>query len=133
MPSKFNDAKTALSELTKALREVHRCLVEVARNEYERESGPVNDAGQLLQLLTKHPQFDWLHQLSEFIVDVDELLDHEMVPEAEMRSILTQAKLLMAPSASDTSEFSQRYLALLQRDPALVMAHANVRRLLSAT
>lgn len=123
-------AKITLNELTKALRDLHRSLVEIVRHEYEREWGPINDAGQLLQLLTRHPQFDWLHQLSEFIVDVDELLDQETVSEPEMRTIFTQAKNLITPS-SDTTEFSQRYVTLLQHDPALVMAHANVRRLLS--
>jgi hypothetical protein len=129
----MSDAKTALNELTKALRDLHRSLVEIVRHEYEKEWGPVNDAGQLLQLLTRHPQFDWLHQLSEFIVDVDELLDQETVSEPEMRAIFTQAKNLITPSSSDSKEFSQRYVTLLQHDPALVMAHANVRRLLSET
>jgi hypothetical protein len=129
----MSNAKTSLNELTKALRDLHRSLVEIVRHEYEKEWGPVNDAGQLLQLLTKHPQFNWLHQLSEFIVDVDELLDQEKVSEPEMRTIFTQAKNLITPSSSDTTEFSQRYVTLLQLDPALVMAHANVRKILSGT
>lgn len=123
--------KTRMTELTKALRDLHRSLVEVVRHEYEKEWGPVPDGGQLLQLLTKHPDFDWLHQLSEFIVVVDELLDQETVPEQEMRSIFAQAKALIAPPDSEATEFSRRYLALLQQDPALVMAHASVRKLLA--
>lgn len=131
MPTMSGDAKAALKELAQALRDLHRSLVEATRREYEKEWGPVNDAGQLLQLLTRHPKFGWLHQLSEFIVDVDELLDQETVLEPEMRMIFTQAKALITPSVSDITEFSQRYVDLLQQDPALVMAHANVRRVLS--
>lgn len=129
----MTDAKSTLNELTKALRDLHRSLVEIVQREYEKEWGPVNDAGQLLQLLTKHPQFDWLHQLSEFIVDVDELRDQETVSEPEMSAIFAQAKNLITPSSSDPTEFSQRYVTLLQDNPALVMSHANVRRLLSGT
>lgn len=125
--------KNTLNGLTKALRDLHRSLVDVERNNYEREWGPVGDGGQLLQLLTKHPQFDWLHQLSEFIVDIDELADQDAVTDADVRAVIKQANALLTTSETGTSDFSQRYVALLQDHPALVMAHANVRRVLSAS
>jgi hypothetical protein len=124
--------KDRLNELTRALRDLHRSLVDVERRNYEREWGPVGDGGQLLQLLTKHPQFDWLHRLSEFIVDIDALADQPAVSEADLRASLAQAKALLTPAeAADSTDFSRRYVALLQDHPALVMAHANVRRVLS--
>lgn len=123
--------KDTLNELTRALRDLHRSLVEVERRNYEREWGPVGDGGQLLQLLTKHPQFDWLHRLSEFIVDVDELADQPGVSDADLRASLKQANALLAPAEAESTDFSRRYVALLQDNPALVMAHANVRRVLS--
>lgn len=124
--------KNTLNGLTKALRDLHRSLVDVERNNYEREWGPVGDGGQLLQLLTKHPQFDWLHQLSEFIVAIDELTDQEVVTEADVQGIVKQANAMLAPAEADATDFSRRYVALLQEHPALVMAHANVRRVLAA-
>ncbi len=123
--------KNTLNGLTKALRDLHRSLVDVERQNYEREWGPVGDGGQLLQLLTRHPQFDWLHRLSEFIVDIDELADQETVSDADVRAILAQANTLLTPSEADATDFSRRYVALLQHHPALVMAHANVRRVMS--
>jgi hypothetical protein len=123
--------KDRLNELTRALRDLHRSLVEVERRNYEREWGPVGDGGQLLQLLTKHPQFDWLHRLSEFIVDIDELADQPAVSDADLRASFVQANALLAPAEADSTDFSRRYVALLQDNPALVMAHANVRRVLS--
>src|SRR5437868_3323444 len=99
MPPEIDSAKTALTQLTKALRDLHKTLVDAARHEYEKEYGPIADAAHLLQLLTKDPQFDWLHQLSEFMVDIDELLDEELVSETEMRSVLSQAKSLLTPSS----------------------------------
>lgn len=125
--------KNTLHGLTKALRDLHRSLVEVERNNYEREWGPVGDGGQLLQLLTKHPQFDWLHELSEFIVDIDELAEQELVADSDVRAIVKQANALLTASEGNDSDFSRRYVALLQDHPALVMAHANVRRVISAS
>lgn len=124
--------KNTLHRLTRALRDLHRSLVEVERNNYEREWGPVGDGGQLLQLLTRHPQFDWLHQLSEFIVDIDELADQQIVTDSDVCAIARQANALLTVSEDDSSDFSRRYVALLQDHPALVMAHANVRRVLTA-
>jgi hypothetical protein len=131
MPLESTDHKRRLSELSRGLRDLHRALVKAAQTEYEIQSGPVNDPGHLLQLLTKHPEFDWLHQLSEFMVGVDELLDAELVSESDLKSVLTAATSLITPSSPDTSEFSKRYLAALHSDPSIVMAHAHVRSLLT--
>ncbi|MCC6070930.1 hypothetical protein ACFSQU_15440 [Massilia sp. GCM10020059] len=124
--------KNTLHALTRALRDLHRSLVEVERNNYEREWGPVGDGGQLLQLLTRHPQFDWLRQLSEFIVEIDELADQQVVTDSDVRAIARQANALLSVSEDDGSVFARRYVALLQDHPALVMAHATVRRVLAA-
>lgn len=131
MPTSSSDARQALIELTKALRGVHRALVDIVKSEYEKEWGPVSEGGQLLQLLTRHPQFDWLHLLSEMMVDIDEMLDEEIVSEDTMRSVFKQTRSLIIPSESNPSEFSQRYIALLQEHPPLVMAHANLQRILA--
>ncbi|MFC3106375.1 hypothetical protein ACFQAT_26620 [Undibacterium arcticum] len=123
--------RKALDDLNRALRELHQALVKVARHEYEKEWGQV-DPGQLLQLLTRHPQFDWLHQLSEFMVDIDEILDNEMVSKADMRTIFAQAKSMLSQSVTEPSDFSTHYFEAMHGDPAIVMAHANVRRVLAS-
>lgn len=124
------DTKAALSGLNHALRGLHQALVKIERSKYEKEWGQV-DAGQLLQLLTRHPQFEWLHTLSEFMVGVDELLDEEDISDDCRRHVFGQASNLISPSTSaDVSPFSRRYVELLQEDPHLVMSHAAVRKAL---
>jgi len=123
------DTKKALTDLTTALRALHQALVKVVQKDYEKEWGQV-DAGQLLQLLTRHPQFEWLHGLSEFMVDVDELADEETPDESSVRSIYAQARQLIGSGDDKPSGFTQRYLEVLQKDPSLVMEHATVRRVL---
>lgn len=123
------DTSKALKELTAALRGLHKALVKVVRQEYEKEWGAV-DAGQLLQLLTRHPQFDWLHELSEFMVVVDELVDEGAVPEPTVRSMYAQARSLVSMKEDATSNFASRYLSILHSDPALVIEHAALRRVL---
>jgi hypothetical protein len=126
-----NDPRSMLLQLVKGLRDLHRNLVEIARGEYERETGGAIDAGHLLQLLTKDAQFAWLHELSEFMVTVDEFLDEATVSDQDVQAIVVQARALITPSEDNVSEFTQRYVALLQHHPALTMAHATVRQLLA--
>jgi len=125
------DTRKTLNDLNRSLRELHKALVKLERHEYEKEWGQV-DPGQLLQLLTRHPQFDWLHQLSEFMVDIDEILDNETISEADMRSIFAQAKSMLSQSVTEPSDFSTHYFEAMHGDPAIVMAHANVRRVLES-
>lgn len=79
--------------------------------------------------LTKDPHFDWLHELSELMVYIDELLDEEQIANVDTRAVKSQLTAFMMPAAdSAPSEFARRYMALLQTDPAVVIAHADVRR-----
>jgi hypothetical protein len=125
------DNRKALSDLTHALRGLHQALVQVVRREYEKQWGAV-DPGQLLQLLTRHPDFDWLHALSEMMVGIDEMLDLEQLTPAEVRTAYDTVEQMLAPGENAPSGFSSRYLAALQDDPALVIAHVGVRRVLGA-
>lgn len=124
--------RDALIRLNHALRALHLALVKKERLSYEKEWGQV-DAGQLLQLLTRHPQFAWLHTLSEFMVGIDEILDEGEVSEECRRQVFAQAGELISPSAEEALPFTQRYLALLQEDPHLVMNHAAVKQALAAS
>lgn len=125
------DNRKALHDLAHSLRGLHQALVQVVRHEYEKEWGAV-DPGQLLQLLTRHPGFDWLHTLSEMMVDIDEMLDLDQLKSEEVRAVFEGVEQLLAPGESTASEFSSRYLAALQSDPAVVIAHVGVRRALVA-
>ncbi|KIF83452.1 hypothetical protein TSA66_02875 [Noviherbaspirillum autotrophicum] len=106
-------------------------MVQVVRREYERQWGAVAP-GQLLQLLTRHRDFDWLHDLSEMMVEIHEMLDHDPLTSEDVRAVYEAVEKMLAPGESVTSGFSARYLAALQNDPALVIAHTGVRRILDA-
>jgi hypothetical protein len=122
-------AKAKLVEVADALREVHRALVGAARAEYEKQSGPAGGPGQMLQLLTEHPSFAWLHPMSELIVDLDSLLAQELIPSGTVAAVRKEINHLT--QASD-SPFWPRYAPLLQSDHEVVMAHGRLRRALNA-
>jgi hypothetical protein len=126
MPDHSLSQKENLRRLVSALRELHRALINIAKEQYEREEGPVSGSGHFLQLLTKDPAFAWLHILSELMVDTDELLDEDVISVADAKAIRTQIETLLAAPLAGASEFSQKYSSAL-KDPAVIIAHAHVR------
>lgn len=124
------DTKTSLDSMSAALRALHQALMHWERRRYEKMWGQVEPA-QLLQLLTRHPEFAWLHTLSEFIVEIDELRDEADVDAATVKRIRDQAMQLITPAQTDTP-FATRYGEALQGDPELVMAHVAAKQALAA-
>ena len=119
-----------LAQLREALLHLHKALVDSERVSYEKNIGTIPSPNHFLQLLTNDPWFAWLHPISELIVTMDEALDAKAkIPlTAELAAALTKqtATLLVA---SETGEgFARHYFDALQRDPDVVMAHAEAAR-----
>jgi hypothetical protein len=102
------------------------------RRDYEREHGVVN-VGELFRLVVDDPQFSWLHNISEFVVRLDETLTGKAPvagPDAETAFDL--ARKMFTPTESGDG-FQKQYFDAIQRDPAVVMEHAELARLFAQT
>ncbi|MGH7607346.1 MAG: hypothetical protein ACREME_08405 [Gemmatimonadales bacterium] len=113
---------------------VHRALLEAERIRYERDHGRITSRGALLQLVLHDPAFAWLRPISELIVQIDEWLEaNPPSPGAPdlAEILLAQVRDRLRPD-EEGAEFQRRYHRLLQEDPAVAVAHAEVRDLLSA-
>src|SRR4029077_9896649 len=108
-------------------------LLDLERVGYERSRGRISNSYEFLQLVLKDPWFDWLHRLSELVVQIDETLDSfdsdTPVTENDALALITRAKLLLAPSESG-SEFQKNYFLALQQSPDVVLLHSEVVRVL---
>ena len=122
-----------LRELRGGLLRLHKLLLDAERAAYERGHGRVA-AGEMLQLVINDARFAWLRRLSELIVSVDEMLDAKGEPAtgSDARAVVSQARALLAPADDAAADFAAKYRAALQRDPSVVMAHAEVARVLTA-
>ena len=137
-PSAAAAGLPALSESTRArLRDVrlrllnlHKALLDDARSAYEMDRGRIGSNANLLQLVISDPWFAWLHPLSEIVVRIDEMLQADApATDADGKVMLEQVERLLTPGA-ETGHFAERYQEALQRQPAVIMAHAEVRRIL---
>jgi hypothetical protein len=123
-----SSAREKLISLRLALLRVHKTLLEMERRDYEREHGHVN-AGELFRLVVDHAQFAWLHNISEFVVRIDETLDAKEPVTAEYTSVAySLARKMFVPTDSGDG-FQKKYFAAIQRDPAVVIDHAELARL----
>jgi hypothetical protein len=75
------------------------------------------------------PHFAWLHNISEFVVRIDETLANEAgVTDADAHSAIALARKIFAPTETGDG-FQKKYFDAIQRDPAVVMEHAELARM----
>ena len=125
--------RDGLKVLRQGLLRLHKTLLDLERRDYERARGPISNSYEFLQLVLKDPWFDWLHRLSELIVQIDETLDtHDTetpATEADAKALTDRARALLAP-AETGSEFQKNYFLALQQSPDVVLLHSELMKLL---
>ncbi len=122
--------RVRLRELRGRLLHLHKVLLDDTRATYEMDRGRIPSNASLLQLVIGDPWFAWLHALSELIVRMDQTAEPDSpATDADAAALVELVEHLLA--ASETGEgFQRRYFEALQRQPAVVLAHADVRRTL---
>ncbi len=125
--------RDTLRDLRHGLLRLHKTLLEMERTGYERARGRISNSYEFLQLVLKDPWFDWLHRLSELIVQIDENMDtvtsEAPATEDDSLALVVRAKLLLTPSEFG-SEFQKNYFLALQQSPDVVLLHSELVRLL---
>ncbi len=135
-PSRYalmtEEKRARLRDLRGKLLQLHKVLLDDARAAYEMDRGRVPSNATLLQLVIGDPWFAWLHSLSELIVRIDETVEPDSPSnDADADALIDQVERLL--TASETGDgFPRRYFDALQRQPAVVLAHADVRRAIKA-
>ena len=115
-----------LTDLRNGLLRLHKSLLDSERASYERDVARITSTGQYLGLVINDPWFRWLHDLSEFIVLIDETLDLEApATTADAERLIAQARELISPSEAGAG-FRRHYFEAMQRDPAAVLAHRDM-------
>jgi len=124
--------KQRLTDLRNGLLSLHKTLLDSERATYERDIARIGSSGELLKLVLYDPWFAWLHELSEFVVLIDETLDDkDGLDGINAERFVAQAWELLAPNETGTG-FAKRYFEALQCDPDVVLAHGRMRKVLTA-
>jgi hypothetical protein len=126
-----NTAREKLITLRNALLRIHKTLLEIERRDYEREHGAVS-VGELFRLVVDHAQFAWLHNISEFVVRIDETLaaKEPVTPDYTSTAIAVARKMFVPNESGDA--FQKKYFGAIHGDPKVVMDHAELARLFNS-
>ncbi|NCJ08194.1 hypothetical protein GS597_17100 [Synechococcales cyanobacterium C] len=119
-----------LTDIPIKLLHLHKLLLDTERIRYEQVRGQISN-GELLQLVINHDQFAWLRRLSELIVQIDELIysDEPTTSEA-IAALIADVRILLTPDEVG-NDFAVKYDAAFQRNPDVVLAHADLVTLLA--
>jgi hypothetical protein len=127
-PKQDAAVRQPLLEFRDSLLRLHKTLIDSERLVYEAKVGPIHSPHHFFQLLTNDPWFAWLRPVSQLIVAIDEGLDgEETLTTDSVDALINHAVFLLIPAESE-GDFAERYLAALQRDPKVVLAHAQVAK-----
>ena len=119
-----NETRERLTKVRTALLRLHKTLLDFEREGYERARGKIGNSYEFLQLVMSDQWFAWLRQLSELIVEMDELLAAKETPkEGTALALIKQASILLTPSEAG-SEFQKKYFAAMQQSPEVVLGHS---------
>jgi hypothetical protein len=126
------DFRIQLKTLGGGLLRLHKSLLELERAAYERDVAPITSTGQYLNLVLGDPAFQWLRELSAFIVMVDEALAQKDPPATpqDAERLIAQARALLSPAEEGTG-FARAYFEIMQREADAVLAHRDMLRVLN--
>ena len=121
--------RVRLADLRKALLTLHKVLLDGEKIQYEKLHGQIQGVNHYLNLVMNDPHFEWLHRISELIVQIDETQDDkECGSRAAVDMIERAQRLFAAREPQDESDFMRHYKACLMHNPGAVLAHAELRR-----
>ncbi|HET7146718.1 MAG TPA: hypothetical protein VFI10_05900 [Gaiellaceae bacterium] len=95
---------------------LHKAVLAAERRNVERVHGCLSGA-EFLQIVSDPLRYGWLKPLTELVLALDPHEDDDPV------DVPARVRELLLPPDPETP-FGRRYLSLMQREPALVMAHS---------
>jgi hypothetical protein len=121
-----------LITLRNGLLKLHKVLLDSERSIYEHDIARITSPNQFLGLLLHDPFFEWLRELSQLVVLIDETLEwEEPATTLDADRLVAQARALVSP-AEQGAGFSKSYFEAMQRDPNVVIAHSDMLKVFAA-
>jgi hypothetical protein len=121
-----------LREVRRLMLRLHKALLDSERTQYEQIYGRIQSNGEFLGLVIGHEWFNWLHPISQLIVQIDEVIfSKEPITLEQANALLEAAKKLLQPNNEGTT-LEQRYFHAIQRDPNITLMHVELSKMLNS-
>ncbi len=127
----FEKKITLLKETRLQLLKLHKLLVDIERENYEKDNGQIT-SGQFLNLLLNEENFAWLRKFSTLIVEIDEMLDlSDGYTENMIEKQFSQMRNLLDLKNAD-EDFKTKYQMVLQNNSEVAGKHGELKNLLAS-
>ncbi|MBD2425341.1 hypothetical protein [Phormidium sp. FACHB-1136] len=121
-----------LRELRPLLLKAHKHLMEAEKDAYEAIYGPISHKGEYLRLVLSHEQFSWLRPISQFIVQIDEvLMAKKHQPLERANELMVEARHLLQTTEIGHA-FQERSALAAERDPEMAAMVLRIAELLDS-
>jgi hypothetical protein len=125
----FEQALQYLRDVRLAILRLHKALLDSERIVYEQFYGRIQSNGEFFRLVIDHEWFSWLRPISQFIVQMDDVIHaKEPVELQQVSTLLNQAETMLQPEEEGTT-LERRYYRAIQRDPEIALMHAQIVKL----
>jgi hypothetical protein len=125
----LESVSTALQRLQTVrplLLNIHKALLEAERVRYEEKYGVISSNGEFLRLVLEDDWFSWLRIISQFIVEVDEVLwSKDPAQWNQAAALLDKTRQIFQPDEIGTL-FEERYHSAIQQNSAVAGLHAEL-------
>jgi hypothetical protein len=121
-----------LRELRPILLRFHKALLEAEKTSYEQANGQIRSKGEYFQLVVGHEWFSWLRPISQFVVQMDEvLMSKQPQPPEKAYELMEAARTLLTTSDTGTA-LKERYQVAIQHDPSIADMYVKISELVEA-
>ena len=108
------------------LLDLHKVLIALERQRYERAHGRIESSSEALRLLVSDPWFAWLRPLAQLIVQIDtRLADDEPVQVADLDALVATTRALVHIDQAGHG-FQESYHRALQDAPDVGVVHGRL-------
>ncbi len=126
----FENKIILLKEARLQLLKLHKLLVDIERENYEKGNGQIT-SGQFLNLLLNEKNCAWLRKFSTLIVEIDEMLDlSDGYTESMIEKQFSQMRNLLDLKNAD-QDFKTKYQRVLQNNSEVTGKHGELKNLLA--
>lgn len=118
-----------MQSLIKLLLDLHKTLLDLEKEAYERKNGIISNNNEYFSLVINHEDFRWLRLLSETIALIDEEIEQNNSNSNILKDLLTDLDNLL--NENGETEFSLRFRLALEKSALLRSLNSQVKSAIS--
>lgn len=117
-----------LTAIQTSLHELQRRLLSALKQEHERIHGQVLQPAGWFQILLSAPEYAWTKPLNSLISDVDALLEHKTVSEADKAILRHELERFFFKEDGDVTSFNYHYRKLFAHNHDVMFYHGHLKQ-----